>query len=666
VSASPSSSGLGAGQRLGKYLVTERLGEGGMGVVYAGVHEALGREVAIKLLRADLARNVQMMSRFQAEAEAVSRIGHANIVAVYDFGRLDDGSLYYVMERIRGQTLAARLLGPGQPALEREEAVAIFGQICRALQATHQKKIVHRDLKPDNVFLQAATRPGHPPLVKVLDFGIAKMRGDDQRNLTAVGMLMGTPAFMAPEQATACHLVDGRADLYSLGAMLYQALTGSPPFLGEPMAILTQHISQPPEAPSRRAIQPVPPALDAMVLRALAKDPAERQPDAAQFLAELEAAWPSTRPAPAPRLAAPAVAPEPLVAVAAPPRPAPTTPSPPPLARGRSRAAFLAAIGLAAAVAVIAVVGGVLFLRHPASAPPPAAEDAPGRVLAVALGGDVGSRRTAFEQIGECADGADRAAVARGLDDANPEVRRAAAVAAAAGAVGDRELLGALLAASQRSGGAVALELAVTRFLLGDSSAQAELDGALSAHLGDGPARLRAALALAQKGHLPAARLHAAIAAAGTARRGLRWQAYAQLFQLGDDTSFAGELEKAMAGHDAAARIDAAQTLARSGDGEGKKALAEIAEHGAPGDRADAASVLAELGTPAGFAQLVASLGAADPAVRARAACALGRWGSRAPTGSGFGAKLQPLLDGDDESVRLAAAAALHALGRSR
>jgi serine/threonine-protein kinase len=665
VNVSPSSTGLGAGQRLGKYLVTERLGEGGMGVVFAGIHEALGREVAIKLLRADLARNSQMMSRFQAEAEAVSKIGHANIVAVYDFGRLDDGSLYYVMERIRGQTLAARMLRP--EALERDEAVSIFGQICRALQATHQKKIVHRDLKPENIFLQSATRPGQPALVKVLDFGIAKMRGDDQRNLTAVGMLMGTPAFMAPEQATACHLVDGRADLYSLGAMLYQVLTGRPPFVGEPMAILTQHISQPPEAPSRRAQQPVPPTLDAMVLRALAKEPAQRQADASQFLAELEAAWPSTGGSAKATPAAAAVA-SPVAAVPSPAQvavaAAPTTPS---ARRAGPRVGVAAAIGLVVAGCAVA---GVLLLRRPppASAPRPAApEDGPARLIAAALGGDVNQRHLALEEIGECADGADRSAIARGLGDANPEVRRSAAVAAASvGARGDRELLSALDAASQRSGGAVALELAVTRFLLGDAPAQAELESALAARLGDPPARLRAAVALAQKGRLTAPRLHAAIAAAATARRQLRWQAYAQLFQLGDDPNFAGELEKAMEGKDPAARLDAAQTLARSGDGRGKTVLGEIATRGAAADRVDAAAVLAELGAADGFAQLLASLDASDSALRARAACALGRWGSRAPAGGGFAAKLEPLLHSDDESVRLAAASALRALGSSR
>jgi serine/threonine protein kinase/HEAT repeat protein len=625
------------GERLGKYLVTEKLGEGGMGVVFAGVHEALGREVAIKLLRAELSRNPQLVPRFQAEAEAVSRIGHANIVAVYDFGRLEDGSLYYVMERIRGRNMAERL---AQGPLERDEAVAIFGQICRALQATHAKKIVHRDLKPDNVLLQY-TRPGQPPLVKVLDYGIAKIRGDDQqKNLTAVGMLMGTPAYMAPEQVTAAHSVDGRADLYSLGAMLYQTLTGAPPFMGEPMVVLTKHVSEAPVPPSQRA--QVSPALEAVVLKALAKDPAQRQPDAMTFLAELEAAWPKqVQPATF-------VPQAPVAPVSSPPAPSPVAPS----------SSSPGKLGwLAIPVGVIAAGAAAFFLWQKPKPPPPVVEDQPLKALTAALAGDVSSRRLALEEIGDSADRAALPLVTAALDDANPEVRRAAAQAAAAvGKSGDTALVGALAAAGQRSGGALALEIFVARLRLGDASVVGDLQRALSAKAGDPMARLRAATAMAEKGRIKAPQLHAAIAAAPAAKRALKWPAYAQLFQLGDDANFARELEAAIKGKDPVARIDAAQTLARSGDPDGKSALAEIARNGSAQDRLDAASVLAELGDDAAAAQLVATL--ADPQLRAQAACALGRAhfaGARAP--------LQTMLGDHDSAARLAAAASLQSLG---
>jgi serine/threonine-protein kinase len=630
------------GQRLGKYVVTEKLGEGGMGMVFAGVHEALGREVAIKLLRAEYAQNKQLVPRFQAEAEAVSRIGHTNIVAVYDFGKLPDGSLYYVMERIRGQTLAERLYHPGAPPLTRDETVGIFAQICRALQATHARHIVHRDLKPENVILQT-TRPGQPPVVKVLDFGIAKMRGDDQRNLTGVGMMMGTPMFMAPEQATHCHLVDARADLYSLGAMLYQVLTGAPPFVGEPMVVLTKHLNEMPEPPSKKSVFPpgkkFPRELDAMVLRSLAKDPAQRQPDAATFLAELEAAWPSDRPASMKFQVQRPSASGPIIVN-----------PPPPRKRSPAIVALLAGVLLAGGAAAF------VLTRPPAPAPvvsaPPKAESPAQKALADLLGGDVAARRSAIEAVGETADRAALPLVRKALADANPEVRRAAAIAAAL--VGDASLLPELAQVGEESGGALALELAVSRYRLGEAAAQAELERALAAKAGDGPARLRAAMALAERGKLKAARLRAAIAAAPNARRALKWAAYTQLSQL--DPSFHRELERAFAGQDPDERLDAAQTLAHGGDARAKRFLVGIS-HAAKsaGERIDAAVILAELGDANGVVQVTAALGAEEADVRARAACALGRL-RKAPA-----PRLTPLIQDGDPAVRACAAAALEA-----
>ena len=188
---------LSVGQRIGKYVVTDLLGEGGMGVVFSAKHEALGRDVAIKLLHAEFSTEAKHVARFRQEAEAVSAIGHPHIVSIYDFGRTDDGALYYVMERIHGETLARR--AQREPWLSPPEIVAVFGQIARALAAAHGRGIVHRDLKPENVILQAME--GGAVHARVLDFGISKMRDGAASAVGATqqGQILGTPAYMAPE-----------------------------------------------------------------------------------------------------------------------------------------------------------------------------------------------------------------------------------------------------------------------------------------------------------------------------------------------------------------------------------------------------------------------------------------------------------------------------------
>ncbi len=652
---------VAVGMRLGKYLVTEKLGEGGMGVVFAGVHEQLGRQVAIKLLRVEFAKDELVLQRFQQEAEAVSRIGHAHIVAVYDFGRAEDGSVYYVMERIAGETLTRRLRH--DPPLTPQETVTIFAQICRALQAAHARNIVHRDLKPDNVLLQAKESGVH---AKLVDFGVAKMRedrsvgaGSAEGNLTKSGTLLGTPTYMAPEQITQAKNVDGRADLYSLGAMLYEVLTGQPPHgRGQMIEVLTRHVRDPVVPPSLRAPDKnIPPALDNFILRSLAKKPEERQPDANAFIAELEEAWGVKRKATQMMTAvmpggAPAVAP---------------TPAP---------VAAVKRWPIAAAVGALLLVGGgaaYFFLHKPAGKPTvenatAAAESAlhieAGKIIDTALAGDATARRETIEALGEVGDRSALDRIVNALADDNPEVRRAAAVAAVAvGKPDDEALKRALAEAAGRSGGAVAVELAASRVALGDAAAQDDLKKAMSIH--DGAARLRAAVALADAGQLPAAQLHAAVAAAPpTARRSLRWAAYARLFKLHDE-EFLKELRAAVAGKDPAARLDAAQALAREQDTTGLLALAEIAKAAAdPVDRVEAAAIQAELGDAAAREALVAALAAPSPTVRARAAAALGRLAaSLAPAEQdALAADLKPLLADPDRGPRIAAAAALLAV----
>ncbi len=274
------------GLTLDRYRVLEKIGEGGMGAVYAVEHVLLQKRMAMKLLRADLSRKQDLVARFQNEAIAASRIGQENIVAVTDFGRTPDGLVYFVMEELHGESLGRVIHGEGRIPVPR--TVDIAAQLCRALQAAHAAGIIHRDLKPDNVIL--VEKDGRPDFVKVLDFGISKVGGAaGGERITQVGTIVGTPEYMAPEQA-AGKPVDPRSDVYSLGVLLFEMLTGRLPFEGDTaVAILLKHQTQPP--PRLSDVIPdgaFPAALEAAVARALAKRPADRQQSMSELLADLQ------------------------------------------------------------------------------------------------------------------------------------------------------------------------------------------------------------------------------------------------------------------------------------------------------------------------------------------------------------------------------------------
>lgn len=253
----------------GRYRIDQRIGDGGMGVVYRASHVILQKLFAIKVLRPELARDPEVVQRFVQEAKAASAIGHPNIVNINDFGQTEDGSVYLAMEFLVGQTLAqAMAAGP----LLYPRALDLFVQISAALDATHAHDIVHRDLKPENVFLKREGRD--PDVVKVLDFGIAKVRNAAAK-LTRTGMVFGTPHYMSPEQA-AGQPVDHRSDIYSLGVIMYQTLAGQLPFIAESfMEIVTKHMYEPPAALSA-GTHALPPALEALVMQCLAKKPEDR------------------------------------------------------------------------------------------------------------------------------------------------------------------------------------------------------------------------------------------------------------------------------------------------------------------------------------------------------------------------------------------------------
>jgi serine/threonine-protein kinase len=263
------------GQTLGgRYLVTSLIGAGGMGAVYRAEHTQLQKPVALKVLNADMAAHREAAQRFEREALVSARIVHPNVVSATDSGRLADGSLYLVLEFVSGRSL--RQLIDAEGRLPPARALAIAGQIAEALAAAHAAEIVHRDLKPGNVML--LERDGNSEFVKVLDFGLARVLGQPStaEPLTRSGAIFGTPEYMAPEQARG-EAVDHRADLYALGIILYELLSGKPPFQAQELvAVLIKHLQEPP--PPLPADIPAP--LAAYVMSLLDKQPAQRPQDA--------------------------------------------------------------------------------------------------------------------------------------------------------------------------------------------------------------------------------------------------------------------------------------------------------------------------------------------------------------------------------------------------
>jgi len=270
-----------------KYIVKARIGEGGMGVVYKAVHTYIGSTVALKILNPALASDSTALERFRREAQAAAQIKHPNAVAVTDFGVTAETNLaYLVMEFIDGIELKQKIK---DKRLDYQETLDIMRQICSAVQAAHYKGIIHRDLKPENILI--TTENGYEQ-VKVLDFGLAKLRSPNGVNndaLTQPGTIVGTPYYMSPEQCADFEL-DGRSDIYSLGVILYEMLTGEVPFRANtPMAVALKHLNELPRAPST-AREGIPPEIDRVILRALSKKREDRQPSAAALSVELEQA----------------------------------------------------------------------------------------------------------------------------------------------------------------------------------------------------------------------------------------------------------------------------------------------------------------------------------------------------------------------------------------
>ncbi|HEY7309600.1 MAG TPA: serine/threonine-protein kinase [Gemmataceae bacterium] len=269
-------------RRLGQYQLNQRLGAGGMGEVYLAEHRLLKRPCAVKLIHPQIAGDTEMLRRFEREVRATAQLTHPNTVEIYDYGHAEDGTFYYVMEYLPGLDLddLVRRYGPVPPA----RAVHFLRQLCGALQEAHAAGLVHRDIKPGNVLV--CRHAGLHDVAKLLDFGLVRAAGagdNDPTRLTARGAVLGTPAYMAPEQARQAEAADARSDLYSLGALGYFLLAGRPPFRGgTALEVMLAHVQEP--VPP---LASVPTDLEAVLRRCLAKAPADRFPDAGSLDAAL-------------------------------------------------------------------------------------------------------------------------------------------------------------------------------------------------------------------------------------------------------------------------------------------------------------------------------------------------------------------------------------------
>jgi eukaryotic-like serine/threonine-protein kinase len=278
------------GQRVaGQFEIVDRIGAGGMGAVYRALQPEMNRHVAIKILHPKYVSRKDLVARFRREARAMSQLSHPNTARVFLYGQLDDQSCYFVMEYLEGRNLAQVVRAEGP--MEAHRALEVMVQVCGALEEAHRAGIIHRDLKPENIFL--TNQGGIEDYPKVLDFGLAKVTEKQMRPgsliLTGEGMVFGTPEFMSPEQAQGKPL-DTRSDIYSLGVVLYELLTGKLPFdAKQPLEFIHLHVSKPPiplhqRAPDRTFM----PGLEEVVMRALAKSPQDRYSSAVAFAEALK------------------------------------------------------------------------------------------------------------------------------------------------------------------------------------------------------------------------------------------------------------------------------------------------------------------------------------------------------------------------------------------
>lgn len=272
-------------RQLGQYKLKQLLGAGGMGEVYLAEHQLMKRPCAIKVIRPEKAGDPKVLARFEREVHATAKLSHWNNIDIFDYGRAEDGTFYYVMEFLPGMNLGeiVRRFGPMPPS----RAIHLVRQACDALQEAHDVGLLHRDLKPANLF--AAVRGGFYDVAKLLDFGLAKpLTSLDSASLTADGTITGSPLYMSPEQATGDREPDARSDIYAMGALLYFLVTGRPPFENEkPIKVLISHAHEPVLPPSKWR-DDLPLDLESVIMRCLAKSPDERYQSASELATALD------------------------------------------------------------------------------------------------------------------------------------------------------------------------------------------------------------------------------------------------------------------------------------------------------------------------------------------------------------------------------------------
>ena len=266
-----------------RYLVLRLLGEGGMGAVYLAQHNVIGKKVAVKFLHAEFAENKEVVKRFYREAQAAAAISHKNIIDIFDVGISEEGEPFLVMEYLEGESLSSMLERSGPISLP--AACAVLEPVLQALGAAHNAGIIHRDLKPDNIFI--VQNPDSAPEIKLIDFGISKIKSADISGLTGTGMFLGTPAYTSPEQIRGAKDIDCRTDLYSVGVILYQMLTGDLPFKGEHTNALLVSVLENEPIPPRDAYSEFPIEAESIVARLLCKNSVERPSSTAHLLYDL-------------------------------------------------------------------------------------------------------------------------------------------------------------------------------------------------------------------------------------------------------------------------------------------------------------------------------------------------------------------------------------------